>query len=117
MEAPRHEAGFRVIFGLSDNGAEPELFTIHMASKVQATGEAQGGATVTHVQYQDPLSLLNRILKIQTVRRDPRCVKWTRAGPARDPRGPHGTRVGPAGPVDTGRNRGTRAGPAWPRVS
>ena len=33
----------------SDNGAEPELFTIHMASKVQATGEAQGGATV----YED----------------------------------------------------------------
>ena len=33
----------------SDNGAEPELFTIHIASKVQATGEAQGGATV----YED----------------------------------------------------------------
>ena len=30
-------------------GAEPELFTIHIASKVQATGEAQGGATV----YED----------------------------------------------------------------
>ena len=33
----------------SDNGAEPELFTIQVASKVQATGEAQGGATV----YED----------------------------------------------------------------
>ena len=32
--------------------AEPELFTIQIASKVQATGEAQGGATV----YEDPFT-------------------------------------------------------------